>query len=89
MIVTIRNRLSDSDVEFEFSIDPRPDFDFIGATSFHWLLSGGEEISVPMKVRFYCAGVYNVQSVRLAIPQAGGAFLFPFEWDVVVEDIVQ
>ena len=53
-------------MDFEFALD-HADIDFVGTTCFHWSLSGGDEISVPLKARIYSAGVYNLQSVRLTV----------------------
>ena len=75
-------------MDFEFALD-HADIDFVGTTCFHWSLSGGDEISVPLKARIYSAGVYNLQSVRLTVtPIAGTAvpYLFPLQWTMVVED---
>merc|ERR1712194_649067 len=86
--ITIRNRLIETEVDFEFALD-HADIDFVGTTCFHWSLSGGDEISVPLKARIYSAGVYNLQSVRLTVtPIAGTAvpYLFPLQWTMVVED---
>ena len=89
--VTIRNRLIETEVEFEFAIDHQPGFDFVGSTCFNWSLLGGDEISVPLKVRIYSGGVFNLQSVRLTVLKACDAvsavpYLFPLQWTMVVED---
>ena len=36
--ITLRNRLVETDVDFEFAIDHQPEFDFVGTTSFKWSL---------------------------------------------------
>lgn len=86
--MSLRNRLVENSVEFEFALDHQSGFDFIGATCFKWTLAGGEEITIPLKARFYCKGVYNLQSVRLTVLKAGVAvpYLFPLQWTIEVED---
>lgn len=84
IVITIRNRLIETDVEFEFTVADQPGLDFVGTTSFNWSLSGGSEISVPLKARMYSGGVYNLQSVRLTVQ--GTAYLFPLQWRCVAED---
>jgi len=86
--ITIRNRLIETDVEFEFAIDHQPGLDFVGTTCFHWSLSGGDEVSVPLKACIYSGGVYNLQSVRLTVLKAGTTvpYLFPLQWTMVAED---
>mmetsp|Transcript_1241 Transcript_1241/g.2203 ORF Transcript_1241/g.2203 Transcript_1241/m.2203 type:complete len:647 (+) Transcript_1241:74-2014(+) len=85
--ITIRNRLIETEVEFEFAID-HTEFDFIGTTCFNWSLSGGGEISVPLKARIHSGGVYNLQNVRLTVLKAGKSvpYLFPLQWTVMVEE---
>ena len=86
--ITLRNRLVETDVDFEFALDHQPEFDFVGTTSFKWSLRGGEEITVPMKARFYAGGVYNLQSVRLTVlkSEAPVPYLFPLQWTILVEE---
>ena len=84
IVITIRNRLIETDVEFEFTVTDQPGLDFVGTTSFNWSLSGGNEISIPLKARMYSGGVYNLQSVRLTVQ--GTAYLFPLQWRCVAED---
>mmetsp|Transcript_27462 Transcript_27462/g.55151 ORF Transcript_27462/g.55151 Transcript_27462/m.55151 type:complete len:1702 (+) Transcript_27462:4357-9462(+) len=86
--ITLRNRLVETDVDFEFALDHQPEFDFVGTTSFKWSLRGGEEITVPMKARFYAGGVYNLQSVRLTVlkSEAPLPYLFPLQWTILVEE---
>jgi len=86
--ITLRNRLVETTVDFEFALDDQPEFDFVGSTSFKWSLLGGEEIIVPMKARFYAGGVYNLQSVRLTVlkSEAPIPYLFPLQWRIHVEE---
>ena len=86
--VTLRNRLVETTVDFEFALDHQPEFDFVGTTSFKWSLVGGEEIIVPMKARFYAGGVYNLQSVRLTVLKSDAPipYLFPLQWTIHVEE---
>lgn len=86
--ITLRNRLVERDVDFEFAIDNQPDFDFVGSTFFKWSLRGGEEISVPLKARFYAGGIFNLQSVRLTVlkSEVSVPYLFPLQWTILVED---
>lgn len=87
MEITVRNRLIETEVEFEFAVDHQPDFDFVGTTSFQWCLSGGDEVTVPIKARIYSGGVYNLQSVRLTVHKDGAAvpYLFPLQWTMVAD----
>ena len=87
--VTIRNRLVEADVEFEFALDHQSSFDFVGISSFAWKLSGGEEVTVPLKARIYSGGLYKLQSVRLKVIMGDSSvpYLFPLQWTVMAEDI--
>lgn len=87
--VIVRNRLVETDVRFEFSLDEHPTFDFIGMSSFSWELSGGEEINVPLKARIYSGGVYNLQCVRLTVLKGESSmpYLFPLQWTITVEEL--
>lgn len=86
--ITLRNRLVETSVDFEFALDQQPEFDFVGSTSFKWSLRGGEEVTVPLKARFYTGGVYNLQSVRLTVlkSEASLPYLFPLQWTILVEE---
>lgn len=88
IVITIRNRLIETNVEFEFTVADQPGLDFVGTTSFNSSLSGGNELSVPIKARIYSGGVYNLQSVRLTVLKEGigTAYLFPLQWRCVAED---
>lgn len=88
IVITIRNRLIETEVEFEFAIDHQPGFDFVGTTCFNWSLSGLGEIAVPLKARIYSGGAFNLQNVRLTVLKAGTPvpYLFPLQWTMLVED---
>ena len=89
IVITIRNRLIETNVEFEFTVADQPGLDYVGTTSFSSSLSGGNEISIPLKARMYFGGVYNLQSVRLTVLKEGTegtAYLFPLQWRCVAED---
>lgn len=89
MEVIVSNRLIETDVKFEFALDDQPSFDFIGASSFTWTLSGGDQIKIPVKARIYSGGIYNVQCVRLTVIKVDSSipYLFPLQWSVVVEEV--
>lgn len=89
MKVIVCNRLVETDVKFQFALDDQPSFDFIGASSFTWMLSGGDQIQVPLKVRVYSGGIYNLQCVRLTVLKGDSSipYVFPCQWSVVVEEI--
>lgn len=92
LLVIVRNRLVESDVRFEFALDSQPTFDFIGASCFTWKLSGGDEVKVPLRVRIYSGGMYNLQCVRLTVLKGDSAsipYLFPLQWTVVVDEVNQ
>ena len=78
----------EANIDFEFSLDHQSSFDFIGTTCFRWMLSGGDEVSVPINARFYTGGVYNLQSVRLTVlkREISVPYLFPLQWIIVVEE---
>ena len=80
--VTVSNRLVESDVDFEFGLDPQPNFEFIGAESFKWTLGGGEELVVPLIVEISSSGVYNLQSLRLTVKREDVEipYYFPWQW---------
>ena len=86
--IIVRNRLVEADVKFEFALDDQSSFDFIGTSSFTWELSGGNEITVPVKARIYSGGTYNLQSVRLTVLKGDTSipYLFPLQWTVTIED---
>ena len=87
--VIVRNRLVEADVKFEFALVDQQSFDFIGTSSFTWTLSGGEEMILPLKARFYSGGMYNLQSVRLTVLKKDSSvpFLFPLQWTVIVDEV--
>ena len=87
--IIIRNRLIESEVEFQFVIDHQPGVDFVGTTCFNCSLSGLDELTVPLKARIYSGGVFNLQNVRLTVPKEAGTtvpYLFPLQWTMVVKD---
>jgi len=86
--ITIRNRLVESPVDFEFALENQNGFDFVGCTCFKWNLSGGSEITVPLKALFFKSGVYNLQSVRLTVLKTDVPvpYLFPLQWTVTIDD---
>jgi hypothetical protein len=88
--IVIRNRLIETDVDFEFAVDHQPEFDFVGITCFGWSLLGGDELSIPLKARIYSGGVYNLQSVRLTVLSEGTSvpYLFPLQWTIVVDHTI-
>ena len=88
ILITVRNRLIETEVEFEFAIDNQPGVDFVGTTCFSSSLSGGDEVSIPLQARIYSGGVYNLQSVRLTVLKSGGMFpyMFPLQWTLTAED---
>lgn len=59
--------MDNESAEFEFRLDPRVDVAFIGAEHFSWSLRGGDELVVPLKAVLTASGIYNIQSVCLAI----------------------
>jgi hypothetical protein len=87
--VTVRNRLVESDVEFEFSVERPHVFEFVGADSFSWRLRGGEELRIPLQAVIFSAGVYNLQKVRLTVMKEDKhvPYLFPLQWMVTVRDL--
>jgi len=84
--VTVRNRLVESPVEFEFALERQADFELIGAERFRWTLDGGDEIVVPLHAIMSSSGIYNLQSLRLTVfvDNLQVPYLFPFQWIVKV-----
>jgi len=84
--ITLRNRLVDAGVFFEFSVQRPKGFDFIGTESFQWALEGGEELTVPIQAVVPKGGVYNLQCVRLTVTKTDKKvpYLFPLQWIVRV-----
>jgi hypothetical protein len=86
--VTVRNRLVDAAVDFEFSVERPKTFEFTGAESFAWNLDGGDELTIPLKAIIPVAGVYNLQKIRLTVVREDKSvpYLFPLQWMVTVND---
>jgi len=87
MEISIRNRLVQSKVDFEFSLQSRPDFDFIGPECFRKTLDGGEEIVFPLEAVIFQSGMYNLQCVKLTVHNNDGSktpYVFPLQWIVQV-----
>ena len=84
--VTVRNRLIDAAVEFEFSLEPQKTFEIMGGECFSWNMEGGEELTVPLQAVIPSPGIYNLQSVRLTVIKEGKRvpYLFPLQWMVNV-----
>ena len=86
--VTVRNRLVDAPVDFEFSVERPKTFEFVGAESFAWKLDGGDELTLPLRAVIPVAGVYNLQKIRLTVMKEDKSvpYLFPLQWMVTVKD---
>lgn len=87
--VTLKNRI-DTPVNLEFAIVAPVTFDFTGPESYRTKLSGGEELSIPLKALLPSAGVYNLQRVRLSVEQHGSSpssYRFPLQWMVTANPI--
>jgi hypothetical protein len=87
--IVIRNRLIETNVDFEFAVDHQPEFDFVGITCFKESLLGGDDLSAPLKVLIHSGGVYNLQCVRLTVlsRDASVPYLFPLQWSIMVDEI--
>ena len=87
MEITIRNRLLQSEVDFEFSFDRQTDFDFIGAERMKRSLNGNKELTFPLQVILYSSGMYDLQCVKITVFQENGTktqYMFPLQWIVKV-----
>jgi hypothetical protein len=87
MEINIRNRLLRSQVDFEFSLDRKPDFDFVGSECFKWSLNGDEELSFPLQAVLYSSGIYDLQCAKISVFQENGTktqYMFPLQWIVKV-----
>lgn len=87
MEISIRNRLVKSNVEFEFSLCTKQDFDFIGSSQFKWKLEGGEVLSFPLKAVIFSDGIYDLQCVKITVYNQDGMempYIFPLQWIVKV-----
>jgi len=82
--ITVRNRLVQSDVDFELVLLQQTGIEFIGSSCFHRSLGGGEEVECQMKAAIFSSGVYNLQSVQVNILQSDGItkvpYIFPVQW---------
>ncbi len=90
MEISIRNRLVKSNVEFNFSLCEKPDFNFIGSAQFHWNLKGGEKITFPLEAVIFAGGVYDLQCVKVTVYNDDGSempYVFPLQWIVKVNAI--
>uniref|UniRef100_A0A7S1YLX7 TPPC8 C-terminal Ig-like domain-containing protein n=1 Tax=Grammatophora oceanica TaxID=210454 RepID=A0A7S1YLX7_9STRA len=87
--ITVRNRLVEASVEFEFSVERPKTFEFIGAECFTWEMEGGEELTIPLTAVIPTPGMYNLQHVRLVVTRDNGqkvSYLFPLQWLVQVDN---
>jgi tetratricopeptide (TPR) repeat protein len=85
--VTLRNKLIESTVEFEFAMDHGDTFDFTGPERYCTTLKGGEELSMPFRALIPAPGVYNLQKVRLVVGNGEPipvSYVFPLQWLVTV-----
>jgi len=85
--VTLRNRLIETSVEFEFAMDHPDGFDFTGPERYCTSLKGGEELSIPMRALISAPGVYNLQKIRLIVDNGEPipvSYVFPLQWLVTV-----
>jgi ER-Golgi trafficking TRAPP I complex 85 kDa subunit len=88
--VTLRNKLVESTVEFEFAMDHSDTFDFTGPERYCTALKGGEELSIPFRALIPVPGVYNLQKVRLVVSNGEPipvSYVFPLQWLVTVHAI--
>ena len=88
--VTVRNRLVEASVEFEFALERQKTFEFMGGECFEWEMEGGEELTVPLQAVISIPGVYNLQAVRLTVTKEGKKvpYLFPLQWLISVGDVI-
>ncbi len=87
MEISIRNRLVQSKVDFQFTLENQQEFDFIGTECFRKTLDGGEEISFPLEAIIFQSGMYNLQCVKVTIFNSDGTqtpYVFPLQWMVQV-----
>lgn len=89
MEISIRNRLVKTDIDFECSLDPRQEFDFVGPTQFKWKLGGDQEIKFPIEAIIFNDGVIDLQCVKLTVFQKDGSkmpYVFPLQWIINVSN---
>jgi hypothetical protein len=89
MELSIKNRLVETTLDFEFSVLPPDDaaFNFVGTENFLWTLVGGNEIVLPLQVIIFKTGRHNLQCVKLTVHEKDGnkkPFVFPLQWIVEV-----
>lgn len=85
--ITLRNRLVKEPVEFVVAMETPETFDFIGPECFKSALSGGEELSIPLRALIPTSGVYNLQKIRLTVEDEGQvSYIFPMQWMVTVNE---
>jgi hypothetical protein len=87
--VTLRNRLLNDSVDFEFNMERPNAFDFVGTERFDWVLDAGDEITVPLQAAVATGGVYNLQNVRITTKKDSKkvSYVFPLQWTVVVDGV--
>ena len=89
MEISIRNRLVQTVIDFEFSLEPRNEFDFVGPTQFKWKLRGDQEVTFPINAIIFNDGVIDLQCVKLTVLQEDGTkmpYVFPLQWIVNVSN---
>ena len=85
MQISICNRLVESKVDFEFSLESREDFEFTGTDRFRKSLNGGEGITFPLQAIIFKSGMYDLQCVKVIIFGSDGTetpYIFPLQWIV-------
>jgi len=85
--ITVRNRLVREPVDFVFAVERPETFDFVGPECFKSALSGGEELSIPLRAHIPASGVYNLQRIRLTVDDDDQiTYIFPMQWTVTVNE---
>lgn len=88
MEITIRNRVVQSKVDFTFSVNEQPDFEFMGTECFRWNLDGNGEMTFPLRAVIFSSGVYDLQCVKITVHQSDGkdtSYVFPLQWIIKVD----
>jgi hypothetical protein len=67
MKVTLRNRMLESPVEFQISLQPTANFELIGAKMHKFKLDASEEVTIPYQALVTKSGTYDLQALRLTI----------------------
>jgi hypothetical protein len=88
MKVALRNRMLETPVEFNVSLEPSSNFDLIGTKMHSFTLDPSAETLLPLKALIQRAGIYDLQALELTVRQHHEEVTYQLsqQWLVSVED---